>query len=173
MGPNGEYKYNFVCQSLLALVLLTSQFHRTPSIVPLSESDGDYSIRIGTATAWVEAGAQPGELRHLGAWATKIGEEVYARMSAERQLALQQASTHSAGMSLDALLQAASAGEQTGDAVLLPGAAAAATAMQTAATRGPATSVEPAVKRRRTQTPQSVSAAATLHAHFTSKTSDM
>ena len=51
-------------------------------------------------------------------------------MSAERQLALQQASTHSAGMSLDALLRAASDGERTGNAVILPGAAAAAAASQ-------------------------------------------
>ena len=128
----------------------------------------DYSLRIGTATAWVEAGALPGELRHLGSWATKIGEEVYARMSAERQLALQQAATHSAGMSLDALLRAASEGEQTGRAVLLPGAAATAAASQPLSVQAPAQSEGPRVKRRRTgAAPQPT--ASTLHAHFTQK----
>ena len=128
----------------------------------------DYSLRIGTATAWVEAGALLGELRHLSAWATKIGEEVYAHMSAERQLALQQAATHSAGMSLDALLRAASEGEQTGMAVLLPGTTAAAAASQPLSVQAPAQSAAPRVKRRRTGTlpPPTTS---TLHAHFAPK----
>eukprot|EP01052_Picozoa_sp_SAG31_P018194 SAG31_NODE_1279_length_9036_cov_1.858454_1_plen_588_part_00 len=122
----------------------------------------EYSLRIGTATAWVEAGALPGELRHLGSWATKIGEEVYARLSAERQLALQQAALHSAGTSLDSLLSAAEQSATDATAVILPGAARRTQAQNTK----PPTTQEPCV-------PRIVPAATRPHRAPTTAASDM
>eukprot|EP01052_Picozoa_sp_SAG31_P045473 SAG31_NODE_8313_length_1476_cov_1.571532_1_plen_282_part_00 len=107
----------------------------------------EYSLRIGTATAWVEAGATPGELKHLGAWASTVGEEVYARLSAERQLALQQAATHSTGSSLDALLSSANNSTRDGTSVVLQGAARSARASQPKNLRAPAQSQPPLAKR--------------------------
>ena len=83
----------------------------------------EYSLRIGTATAWVEAGGDAAELQHLGAWATQIGKEVYACMSVERQLQLQQASLEADSTSLDALLRISEQAAQSRDAVFVHGAA--------------------------------------------------
>ena len=108
----------------------------------------EYSLRIGTATAWVEAGGEPSELQHLGGWATRIGNEVYARMSVERALHLQEAALSSSGMTLDSLLQTANTAAASGDAVFVQGVA------QRRANAGQLGPSEPPVVRKRSA-PQS------------------
>ena len=83
----------------------------------------EYSLRIGTATAWVEAGGDAAELQHLGAWASQIGKEVYARMSVERALHLHDASLSSTGVTLDSLLNVTNTATASEGAAFVAGAA--------------------------------------------------
>ena len=76
-----------------------------------------YSLRIGAATAWILASAEPAELDHLGAWASAIGREVYSRMAVKRRLEIQQAAAMTQGTTLDSLLNVASATRDSTSAV--------------------------------------------------------
>ena len=128
----------------------------------------EYSLRIGTATAWVEAGASAAELKHLGKWATDIGSDVYARLSVERQLRLQQSSLSSEGTSLDSLLRMAEASTASGSAVFVQGAA------PTRAPSGATTEAhpQPAVDTRSFAHKRASSSQPTLQAFKFAKTTD-
>ena len=103
----------------------------------------EYSLRIGTATAWVEAGGDAAELQHLGAWATQIRREVYARMSVERTLQLHEASLSASGVTLDSLLTVAEGAASAGEATFVAGVVARPTAASAPRSHAP-----PVVRKR-------------------------
>ena len=81
-----------------------------------------YSARIGMATVLALV-ATPDELDQFGAWASKIGRSVYARMTAERSLQIQRQSMKVQDVTLESLVGSVQAARSNNEIVNLPSAA--------------------------------------------------
>ena len=91
-----------------------------------------YSARIGMATVLALV-ASPEELDLFGAWASKIGRTVYARMTAERSLQIQRDSMCIQDVTLESLVGSVQAAQSRGEVIALassPGGIPTASAIQ-------------------------------------------